>query len=61
MLFKRREGCIADLVVCIGGDGTVLRMLCLLNGNPIPPIVTISMGSLNYLGNFVMSDANRVF
>lgn len=43
-------------VYCLGGDGTLLRLLRVLFFNCIPPtlpkIVTFSKGSLNYLCNF---------
>ena len=45
-----------DYVFCIGGDGTLLRLLRILFFRFVPPtlpkIVTFSMGSLGYLCNF---------
>ncbi len=38
----------ADLVVCIGGDGTTLRAVHLLQGTPVP-IVAVNVGLLGYL------------
>ena len=38
----------AELAVCIGGDGTVLRMVDLLNGAPVP-IMAVNLGMLAYL------------
>lgn len=38
----------ADLVVCIGGDGTVLRAIELLDGREAP-IIAVNLGSLAYL------------
>jgi NAD kinase len=45
-----------SFVYCIGGDGTLLRLLRVLFYKCFPPtlpkIITFSMGSLNYLCNF---------
>ncbi len=45
-----------SFVYCIGGDGTLLRLLRLLYFKFTPPtlpkIITLAMGSLNYLCNF---------
>ena len=45
-----------EYVFCIGGDGTLLRLLRILFFRFLPPtlpkIVTFSMGSLGYLCNF---------
>ena len=45
-----------EYVYCIGGDGTLLRLLRILFFRFLPPtlpkIVTLSMGSLGYLCNF---------
>ena len=38
----------ADLAVCIGGDGTVLRTVHLLNGAGVP-IIGVNVGVLGYL------------
>lgn len=37
-----------DLLVSLGGDGTVLRALHLLNGNPVP-VLGVNFGTLGYL------------
>ena len=45
-----------DYVYCVGGDGTLLRLLRTMftRCQPalLPRIISISMGSLNYLSNF---------
>ncbi len=45
-----------DFVFCIGGDGTLLRLLRILSMKFRPKmltkIITLSMGSINYLCNF---------
>lgn len=38
----------ADLAVCIGGDGTMLRTVHLLDGAPVP-IIGVNVGVLGYL------------
>lgn len=38
----------ADMVVSLGGDGTLLRTVRILNGRPIP-VVGINMGTLGFL------------
>lgn len=53
-----------DFVFCIGGDGTLLRLLRILFFRFLPPtlpkIVTLSMGSLGYLCNFQISELNSI-
>lgn len=45
-----------SFVFCIGGDGTLMRLLRVLYFRCLPPtlpkIITISLGSLSYLCNF---------
>jgi len=38
----------ADLVVCLGGDGTMLRAVRLLDGSPVP-LLGVNVGVLGYL------------
>lgn len=38
----------ADLVLCLGGDGTMLRAVRLLDGAPVP-LLGVNMGRLGYL------------
>ena len=49
-----------EFVFCIGGDGTLLRLLRILFFRFLPPslpkIITVSMGSLGYLCNFKIKD-----
>lgn len=47
-LIDARSPGSADLVVCIGGDGTTLRAVHLLEGAPVP-IVAVNVGLLGYL------------
>lgn len=46
-----------DLCICIGGDGTLLHLNSLFQGNSItdngiPPTISFAMGSLGFLTNF---------
>lgn len=43
-----RDAGDADLVVVLGGDGTVLRAVSMLNGAPIP-VLGVNVGVLGYL------------
>jgi NAD kinase len=53
-----------DFVYCIGGDGTLLRLLRILFmrclPSVLPKIVTFSMGSLSYLCNFNISEYQKI-
>ena len=53
-----------EYVFCIGGDGTLLRLLRILFFRFLPPslpkIITVSMGSLGYLCNFKIKDMTEV-
>jgi NAD kinase len=53
-----------DYVFCLGGDGTLLRLLRIFyfHTRPLilPKIVTISMGSLCYLANFKVSETQEL-
>lgn len=49
------ELCDADLVVSIGGDGTMLRAVSGLSGKSVP-LIGVNLGSLGYLAD-VESDA----
>ena len=43
-----RDAADSDLVVVLGGDGTVLRAVSLLNGAPVP-VLGVNVGVLGYL------------
>jgi NAD+ kinase len=47
-LADSRDPSEADLVVCIGGDGTMLRAAGLLHGAPVP-LLGVNVGVLGYL------------
>ena len=47
-LASDRDAADADLVVVLGGDGTVLRAVSMLNGAPVP-VLGVNVGVLGYL------------
>jgi len=47
-LASERDPTDADVVITLGGDGTVLRAVHLLNGAPVP-ILGVNVGTLGYL------------
>jgi NAD+ kinase len=47
-LVSERPVAGADLVVCLGGDGTMLRAVGLLDGAPVP-LLGVNVGVLGYL------------
>lgn len=47
-LASDRDSADADLVVVLGGDGTVLRAISMLNGAPVP-VLGVNVGVLGYL------------
>jgi len=49
-----------DLVICLGGDGTVLHTSSLFSRGPVPPIVGFSLGSLGFLMPFPISRLESV-
>lgn len=53
----------SDLIVTIGGDGTILRAAALFKQvkNEIPPVLNISMGTLGFLLPFNFADAPEAF
>lgn len=38
-----------DLVIALGGDGTILRASSLFKTGPVPPVLSFSMGTLGFL------------
>jgi len=42
---------LMDLIVCFGGDGTVLHVASQFPG-PVPPMLPVAMGSLGFMTPF---------
>ncbi len=49
-----------DLVISLGGDGTVLTCACILKGRGIP-ILAVNMGTFGYIAETSVSEIRRVF
>jgi len=49
-----------DYVVTMGGDGTVLHTLRLIETPTIPPLITFAMGTVSYLCQFDISEMKEV-
>jgi NAD+ kinase len=45
---QRRLAEVVDLVICLGGDGTILHVSSLFQG-AVPPLVAFDLGSLGFL------------
>ncbi|KAL2195121.1 ATP-NAD kinase-like domain-containing protein [Corynascus similis CBS 632.67] len=57
-LFARK----IDLVTTMGGDGTILRAASLFSmHNSVPPILSFSMGTLGFLGEWRFSEYKRAW
>jgi len=51
-----------DLIVTFGGDGTILHASSLFAAaNRVPPILSFSMGTLGFLGEWKFSEFKRAF
>ncbi|KAI1463446.1 ATP-NAD kinase [Daldinia caldariorum] len=51
-----------DLVITLGGDGTILRAASLFSLNAsVPPILSFSMGSLGFLGEWKFEEFKRAW
>ncbi|KAI0157407.1 mitochondrial NADH kinase [Xylariaceae sp. FL1272] len=51
-----------DLVATLGGDGTILRAASLFSLRPsVPPILSFSMGSLGFLGEWKFEEYKRAW
>ena len=54
------DNCQVDLVITLGGDGTILRAAWLFQSSSPPPILTFALGSLGFLTIFPFDDADQV-
>ncbi|KIY50292.1 ATP-NAD kinase [Fistulina hepatica ATCC 64428] len=48
-----------DLVITLGGDGTILHASSLFSAGEVPPVLSFSMGTLGFLLPFHIDDAAR--
>ncbi|KAI0685936.1 ATP-NAD kinase-like domain-containing protein [Cytidiella melzeri] len=56
MVFKGPESEKIDLVVTLGGDGTILHASSLFKSGEVPPVLSFSMGTLGFLLPFHIDD-----
>lgn len=49
-----------DLIITLGGDGTVLWTGGLLGTGPAPPLVSFALGSLGFMTPFALPDMPAV-
>lgn len=50
-----------DLLVTLGGDGTILRSVSLFSHTQVPPVLAFSLGTLGFLLPFDFKDHKEVF
>jgi NADH kinase len=50
-----------DLLVTLGGDGTILRAVSLFSNSSVPPILSFSLGTLGFLLPFDFSHHQQAF
>ncbi len=60
ILSSAKVGAKADVVVVLGGDGTLIQAARLLKGRAVP-IMGINLGSLGFMTEFPVSDAMAAF
>ncbi|SGZ40144.1 related to NADH kinase POS5, mitochondrial [Hanseniaspora guilliermondii] len=50
-----------DLMITLGGDGTILHAVGMFNKNIVPPILPISLGTLGFLLPYQISEFDQAF
>ncbi|ODV83291.1 hypothetical protein CANARDRAFT_30068 [[Candida] arabinofermentans NRRL YB-2248] len=50
-----------DLIVSLGGDGTILRAVSMFSNTSVPPVLSFSLGTLGFLLPFDFADHKRAF
>ncbi|KAG7807741.1 hypothetical protein KL921_004036 [Ogataea angusta] len=50
-----------DMIVSLGGDGTILRGVSLFSNTQVPPILSFSLGTLGFLLPFDFKDFKEAF
>ncbi|VDD76419.1 unnamed protein product [Mesocestoides corti] len=53
------ESDLTDMVICLGGDGTLLHVASIFQ-DTVPPILSFHMGSLGFLTPFSFADFPRI-
>ncbi|XBW34958.1 hypothetical protein QEN19_000522 [Hanseniaspora menglaensis] len=51
----------ADLMITLGGDGTILHAVAMFNKKKVPPVLPISLGTLGFLLPYQMSEFDKAF
>ncbi|KAL6929767.1 hypothetical protein ACO0SA_001171 [Hanseniaspora valbyensis] len=51
----------ADLLITLGGDGTILHAVGLFNKKTVPPVLPISLGTLGFLLPYQVSEFDKAF
>ncbi|QLG75072.1 hypothetical protein HG535_0H03990 [Zygotorulaspora mrakii] len=51
----------ADLLVTLGGDGTILRGVSMFGNRQVPPVLAFSLGTLGFLLPFDFQEHKKVF
>jgi NAD kinase len=60
-VYKRHHhGSTVNLIVTLGGDGTILYAARMFAQGPCPPLVSFGVGSLGYLANFEIDNFTLV-
>ena len=57
--FQKELSRVVDVVICLVGDGSLLHVSSLFESRPVPPILTISMGTLSFLAAYEMSQVRE--
>lgn len=50
-----------DLIVSLGGDGTILRGVSIFSNTTVPPVVSFSLGTLGFLLPFDFKNHEKIF
>lgn len=50
-----------DLIITLGGDGTILRAVSIFLNNNVPPVLSFAMGTLGFLLPFDISSFKQTF
>ena len=56
LIFSQDLASQINLIISLGGDGTVIWAIKLFNNLPIPPIIAFNFGSLGFMATFSLSN-----